>query len=290
MKVYFHKFWPGFLEGTNPNTVHFFLELFRRVFNTDIFVERNYNNATILCENVWSASESLINAKHWKYSFLVTGESVVSFGELPDPYNSFTCFLSGKDPKTGLKWINFPVFSSYLFCNNKFMQPVDKVPQKMVCAVIANHRGQTRNRFLDRLEAKMRVEYGGSYRNNIGYCVGGNFNSNELLAFMRQYKFVVTMENNEEDYYITEKICNGLFAGVVPIYWGSSNICEYFNKDRIIHLEGGSDEEIDRVINKMISMDDTTYLEMVNSTILVNPLSHIIDEIALDIKSVINNQ
>lgn len=290
MKVYFNKFWPGFLEGTNPNTVHFFLELFRKVFNTDVSIEKNYNNASILCEAACSASDSLIYAKQWKYSFSVTGESVVSFGEFSDHYNSFTCFLSGKDPKTGLKWINFPLFSSYLFCNNKFMGPVDRVPQKMVCAVIANHKGQIRNRFLDKLEAKMHVDYGGGVRNNIGYCVRGDHNSNELLAFMRQYKFVVTMENNEEDYYITEKICNGLFAGVVPVYWGSPNICEYFNKDRIIHLENGSDEEIDRVINKMISMDDTAYLEMVNSTILVNPLSQIIDKIILDIQAVINNQ
>jgi len=291
IRIHFNKFWPGFLEGTNPNTVLFFIELFRRVFNTNIIIEYNYNNADILCEGApTSINDSLIYMKQWKYSILVTGESVVSFGAFSDHYNSFTCFLSGANPLTGLKWVKFPLFSSYLFCNNnKFMEAVTTVPKKMVCAVITNPKGSIRNKFLDRLESKMSVEYGGNYRNNIGYCVGGDHNSNELIDFMRQYKFVITMENNEEDYYITEKICNGLFAGIIPVYWGSPNIGKYINNDRFIHLKNSSDDEIDRVINKMLNIDDDTYLRMVNSNILVNTLTNIIEEIATDIKLVLNS-
>lgn len=287
IRIHFSMFWPGFLEGTDPNTYLFFLELFKRVFNKTIIVEYNYNNADILCENASTISTSLIYSKQWKYSFLVTGESVVSFGAFSDHYNSFMCFLSGANPLTGLKWVKFPLFSSYLFCNtNKFLSPVDKVPQKMVCAIIANTKGSVRNKFLDKLETRTHIEYGGSFRNNIGYYISGNHNSNELIEFMRQYKFVVTMENNEEEYYITEKICNGLFAGIVPIYWGSPNVSQYFNSDRFLYLKNNSDNEIDRVINEMLNMDDNSYLKMVNSPILIN--TDVIDQIVTGIKLVLN--
>jgi hypothetical protein len=163
------------------------------------------------------------------------------------------------------------------------MRPIIYVPPKMVCAIISNPCGMVRNKFLDKLEQKTHVYYGGSYRNNIGYCIGGDHNSNELIDFIRQHKFVITMENSEEDYYITEKICNGLFAGIIPVYWGSPNICEYFNSNRFLHLT--SENEIDNIVDKMMNMNDETYLKMVHSTILVN--TNNIDPIVEDIKNIL---
>jgi len=278
MNICFHKFWPGFLEGTNPNTVHFFIELFKRVFDTLIVVS-DYNNADVLCENACGVHDSLIYKKKWKYSILVTGESVVR-SEFSEHYNSFDVFLSGLKPD--IKRVKFPVFISYLYCNDK-MKPIAYVPPKMVCAIISNPCGTVRNKFLDKLEQKTHVYYGGNYRNNIGYCIGGDYNSNELIDFIRQHKFVITMENSEEDYYITEKICNGLFAGIIPVYWGSPNVCEYFNRDRFLHLT--SENEIDNIIDKMMNMNDETYLKMVHSTILVN--TNNIDPIVEDIKNIL---
>ena len=286
IRVYFNNFWSGFLEGTNPNTVYFFVELFKRVFNSDIHIECNYNDADILCENAASNESSLIYKKQWKYSFLVTGESVISFGDCVPHYNKYTCFLSGLQPSIHLKRVKFPLFISYLFCNNtKSLPSVASIPDKLVCAIIGNPKGKVRNKFLDKLEEKTRVAYGGSFRNNIGYCIGGDHNSSELINFMREYKFVITMENNEEDYYITEKICNGFFAGIVPIYWGSPNIGEYFNKNRFLHLTNDSDIEIERIINTIVNMTDETYIKMINIPILVN--SDLIEPLVNDIKSTI---
>ena len=129
----------------------------------------------------------------------------------------------------------------------------------------------------------MRVDYGGHFKNNIGYCIKGNYNSPDVINFIKQYKFVITMENSEEDYYITEKICNGFFAGIVPIYWGSPNVCEYFNRNRFLHLKSESD--IENIIEQMINMDDKTYLQMIHSDILV--YTNIIDPLVEDIKKAI---
>ena len=165
------------------------------------------------------------------------------------------------------------------------MPPVGTIPDKMVCAVIANPKGVVRNKFLDKLEKYVHVYYGGSFRNNIGYTIGGDHNSSELLHFMRNFKFVITMENNKEDYYITEKICNGLFAGVIPVYWGSPNITTYFNSDRILHLKDDSDAEIDSIISIMMHMDATEYIRKVNSPLLVT--TNLIDPIALEMKQLL---
>lgn len=283
--IFFNKFWPGFLELTNPNTVKFFIEIFKRVFKTDIVVEINLNNADILCEAVCNLSDSLIYKKKWKYSFLITGESVVSGGRF-DHYNRFSCFLSGLNPVLQPNGVKFPLFISYLFCNNTIsMVPVDKVPINTVCAVISNPKGKVRNKFLDELEKRTNVVYGGSYRNNIGCTIRGDHNSSELIEFIRQFKYIITMENNEEDYYITEKICNGFFAGTIPVYWGSPNASNYFNSKRFLHLKDGTDNEISNIIDTMLSMDDNTYLDIVNTEVLIN--KNLIDPIVKDIISII---
>ena len=284
-RIYFNQFWTGFLECTYTITVNFFINLFKNVFKTDIIIEHNITNANILCEHVCPPNKTLINSKQWKYSILVTGESVVS-DAMHEHYKLFSCFLSGTTPNCLLKRIKFPLCTSYFYCNSHLiMPPVSTMPTKIVCAVITNPKGIVRNKFLNTLEKHIPVCYGGTFRNNIGYKIRGDHNSNNLLNFMRQFKFVIAMENNEEDYYITEKICNVLFAGVIPIYWGSPNVTQYFNEDRFLHLKNDSETEIDYIINKMINMDSTTYNRIVNSHILVN--TEFIEPIATEMKQIL---
>jgi hypothetical protein len=40
---------------------------------------------------------------------------------------------------------------------------------------------------------------------------------------MRKYKFCVAMENSIRQDYMTETLWDGLMAGCIPIYMGSSN-------------------------------------------------------------------
>ena len=290
--IYFNHFWDGFLQGTDPVSVSFFVELFTRVFNTPVIIEESMNNASVLCENACLIHNSAINKKLWAHSILFTGESVVSFGNLSDShyshYSQFSCFLSGLATNRELKQIQCPLFISYLFCNqHKCMDPTNSIPKEIACAVIGNPKGHVRNKFLDKLEKVTSISYGGRFRCNIGQPISGHYSSSDIFNFMKQYKFVITMENNEEDYYITEKICNGFFAGIIPIYWGSPNISEYINTERFLHLKNDSDEECDRVINQMMSMDNEMYLKIVHSPILKNNIDIMIQQIAQDIKSIL---
>ena len=101
--------------------------------------------------------------------------------------------------------------------------------------MISNPNGQIRSRFLQALEqSDLKITYAGRYKNNIGGPFIHPFGSLEFNAFASQFKFIITMENSQQENYITEKILQGLFAENVPIYWGSPNIGEYINKGRFI--------------------------------------------------------
>ena len=290
--IYFNGFWNGFMEQTDPVSVSFFVELFGRVFNAPIMIEPYIENASVLCEHAGIIHNSAIHMKQWMHSILFTGESVVSFGNLSDDkyrhYPQFSCFLSGLATNKDLKYVQCPLFISYLFCNqNKSMTPIQMIPKEMACAVISNPKGNVRNKFLDRLEKHIPISYGGRFRCNIEQPISGHYSSSTIFNFTKQHKFVITMENNEEDYYITEKICNGFLAGIIPIYWGSPNVAEYINEERFLHLKNDSDEECDRVIHQMISMDNETYLKMIHSPILIKDINTMIQQIAQDITSML---
>jgi len=100
---------------------------------------------------------------------------------------------------------------------------------------------------------------------------------------MKEYKFVIAFENSEEDAYITEKIINPFRANVIPIYWGNRRISDYFNTDRIIHLNDLS--KIDEVIKQVIDIDKNNdkYLKIINQPI------HDILNIQININTICND-
>ena len=93
------------------------------------------------------------------------------------------------------------------------------------------------------------------------------------------------MENNQESYYITEKIINGFRAGIVPIYWGTPNVTKYFNPNRFLQLKSDSDSDINEIINKIINMTDDEYISMINTPIFIKNNDELLSELISDIKS-----
>jgi hypothetical protein len=53
---------------------------------------------------------------------------------------------------------------------------------------------------------------------------------------MNDYMFSVAIENDSYTTYFTEKITDCFASGTVPIYWGTPDIGNYFDKDGIIEL------------------------------------------------------
>ena len=283
MLVYFNYFWNGFLEETDPVNARFFIKLLSEVYNTEIYCSNNPDDATILVESIFG-NNSFIEYKSWKSTFLFAGESYYS--DCAKKYlHLYTCIIGFK--KTHNNFVECPLFIPYIVCNVYQYEPVTTVPPHSASVIISNGSGHVRNLFLNKLEQKINLLYGGNYKNNIGGTIPGLYNSNNTINFYKQTKFTVTMENSIEDYYITEKIINGFRAGTIPIYWGSSNIIKYFNPKRFLLLDNSSDDTISNLIDKITNMSDHEYLSIVREPIFNIPFDTLFNTVVTSIKLII---
>lgn len=65
------------------------------------------------------------------------------------------------------------------------------------------------------------------------------------------YKYSIIIENSREPDYFSEKLLDCLICECIPIYWGASNISEYFNMAGIIECKSLED-----IINAIGSVED----------------------------------
>ena len=61
--------------------------------------------------------------------------------------------------------------------------------------------------------------------------------------------FSLVIENTNHHNYFTEKITDCILLKSIPIYWGCSNISEYYNPDGILHFN--SDDDAIDIINSL---------------------------------------
>jgi hypothetical protein len=299
MKIFVHGFWRGFVENTDGIGIKLFLIVFSLLYDTNVEVSSNYEECDLLIESVFS-NDTYLFKKNWMHTYLLNGESSQNSSKFcgqdrVDLFPSYSCILSGEEKKQNT--VSLPLFIPYIYSNlhvysmimNPALEKRISIPNKMCCAIISNGGGKVRNLFLDALEKVVDIHYAGMYRNNVPR-IKGNYFSKETCDFISQYKFIVSMENSREDTYITEKIINGFVAGIIPIYWGSSKVFDYFNKDRFICLEQDDEASIQRVIDEVIrlSRDPVAYLAKINQPVfLPHHDKHTIVYMVKDVASVI---
>lgn len=279
MKLFVYGFWSGFIEKTNPVDISFFIDLFTRVFNTSIEIS-NYEESDILLETIFE-NNTFLYSKKWKYTFLFSGES-----RLNTWYKDYTCVLYGEKNHSNI--INVPLFIPMLFCNQRLQNLSEnkKIPTKNICAIISNEGGKERNYILEQLEKIIEIDYAGSYKNNVSK-IDEMYNTPEFIDKVSEYKFIISMENSRGETYITEKILHGFHAGIIPIYWGSLHIIDYFNEDRFIYVRDMNDiDEINKKIEEIMDLlsNKEKYLEMVNKPVYKTNLENMMQNITKDIR------
>jgi hypothetical protein len=233
------------------------------VYKTDVLITFDPNIADVLIENT-QIQHSFINHKEWKHTYLFSGESY-----LHSNADKYSCVLFGNRNHKNI--VNVPLYIPYYVCSfdesyiteNKVVAVTD-VPKNEVLVIISNANGTVRNKFVELAEKHLDVTFAGNYKNNIGGPLQACYNTSDFRDYVSKFKFIVAMENSEEDTYITEKITHGILSGSIPIYWGSKRVSDYFNSERFLEIKGSDD--IMNVINKMKNMTDSEWLEMVNKT------------------------
>lgn len=261
IKLYFNGFWSGFHDGTNATNDKFFIELFKQVYQTENIIITNYENANILVENT-QVNDSKKFSKSWLHTYLFSGESYIR-----SDLHEYTCVLYGRRNYKNV--VNCPEYIPYIYSSysesiineNKSVER-SSIPPNDCVVFITNPNGPTRNAFLSELEKHMKITYAGNYKNNIGGPITDYYNSEKFHNYISQFKFIITMENSQEDTYITEKITHGLFAKTIPVYWGSKRVHDYINPQRFIYLE--NENKINEVVTIMKNMSNEEWLSCVN--------------------------
>jgi hypothetical protein len=283
-QVFVNGWWPGFVEGTDGVHFGFFKKLLSDTFGTEIHLTTNLHEADILMESFFQPS--IFYRREWPISIFFSGEGTVP---LPSHINQYSCVLGAQNVG---KFVNCPLFVTYEYSKPAtYPSSITTVPTKPLCSIISAspNRGITNARIhlLEFLKQNaIPIDFGGSYQNNIGYKVPGQYYEQPIIDFQKQYRLVCAFENCCLEHYITEKILNPLRAGTVPLYLGSNKIDTYINEDRIVHVDphnfGGCLEEIQRLLT-----DNAYWLEKVNRPIFKKPLDQIIAEIVANLKTLL---
>jgi len=253
--VLFRGFWPNFTP--HCAVAKFFLEIIKNIYQEDeITTASSFQEASILFESCFDGTA--LPWKPWHASgdgrpktFLFSGESY----NLPN-WKDYDIVFSGETITAHSNIVPLPLYQLYLLDIGEPPQPEHRLmPEKDVLVMISNPNGQVRSHFLQALETSdLKITYAGRYKNNIGGSFTHSFGTPEFNTFASQFKFIVTMENSQQENYITEKVLQGLFAENIPIYWGAPRIADYINPQRIVSLKEesfGDKSSIKETIERM---------------------------------------
>eukprot|EP00026_Physarum_polycephalum_P006161 Phypoly_transcript_06202.p1 GENE.Phypoly_transcript_06202~~Phypoly_transcript_06202.p1 ORF type:complete len:603 (+),score=94.83 Phypoly_transcript_06202:168-1811(+) len=82
------------------------------------------------------------------------------------------------------------------------------------CNMVTN----SRNAYVTELQKHIKVD-------SLGKCMRNkNPTSNNKRDMIKNYKFLLSFENSNCNDYVTEKVYDGMYAGVVPVYMGAPNV------------------------------------------------------------------
>lgn len=167
----------------------------------------------------------------------------------------------------------------YFFTHDKEL--INYNPEKFLFVIPASWRGQFPDHDVNFYENKQKLvsfcyshktmTNGHRYRHEIAKLVkdkvdlmgmGANkfFPHTERVRAYKDYMFTIIIENDDYDYYYSEKIMEPYWAGTIPIYWGGSHNDNEIKKVFDIDLNGiitfNNTEDLLNIIN---SLDKNLY-------------------------------
>jgi len=111
-------------------------------------------------------------------------------------------------------------------------------------SLISSHdRWESRTAISNQISSISPINFAGAFRHNDD-SLWNEFHNNKI-DYLRQFRFNICPENTNAYGYVTEKIYEALYAGCVPVYWGSNNCPdeEVLNRDAIILFDPNSDNK-----------------------------------------------
>ncbi len=247
--------------------------------------------------------------KHYEIEFSDNPDYLFysNFGKEHLKYDCIKIFSTGEcvipnfnecDYATGFDYIDFsdrylrlPLCSSMVRNGKSILETaynrgedLPEVKEKKFCSfVVSNAKGMyARTAMFNLLNTYKKVDSGGKYLNNIGYCV------DDKRLFEHEHKFCLTFENTRYPGYTTEKISDAFSSGAIPIYFGDPLVDRIFNPKAFINVSDFSDFNDAFEYIRKVDNDDELYQSILNEPIYINRpngleeledfLCHIIDQ------------
>jgi len=168
-------------------------------------------------------------------------------------------------------YVPFCLFSNHIYKNRKFKNR----NRKYFLAYCSSRPIYEREYMFDLFVKKKGIHlchsFGkcyGRYKNTKIKDVPEGFMNEDLIDIYKDYKFVLTMENECKDGYITEKIINAFYSGAIPIYWGSKNINDFFNPESFINVNNF--KSFEDCVNYVVNMTNYEIYYMTKQNIYKN--------------------
>ena len=235
----------------------------------DINIEfRNDSTCDFIIKSVFVNNEKVWNTNLKKYIYW-SGESYIpSESEYQTKYIYITTTTVITTNTNNNIYIPYVLFSSHLYKERLFVNNERKYLLAYCNSNKVKEREHFYNLFIEKTSDTLCHAHGkccGKYKNTQKPKAVGNWCDVHLINIYKDYKFVIAMENKRVDGYVTEKILNAFYSGAIPIYWGSSNINDFFNKNAFINVSDYN--SFDECINYILSMDELTIKQMQNEPI-----------------------
>lgn len=124
----------------------------------------------------------------------------------------------------------------HLFKNQKNL--FAKKNKNLFCSFVYSQNNYIRETIFQNVNSKYKVDRFGRLDGfkNIGYT------ELDKLNVISNYKFNLAIENTLKKGYVTEKLLQALFAGCIPIYYGSEYAKKDFNSQKFIYIDDFSEE------------------------------------------------
>ena len=133
------------------------------------------------------------------------------------------------------------------------------------CVLINKHDpAGTRELVYNGVKDILDVKLAGQWRNNTRELWDDFGNDKE--AYLRTFKFNICAENNNTEYYVTEKIFDAFIAGCIPLYYGALNDPEpgLINREAVIfwNKEGNNEENREKI--RELKNNESFYQEFIS--------------------------
>jgi hypothetical protein len=129
-----------------------------------------------------------------------------------------------------------PYFSFAEFLLQGKHVPLGEIEKPMTVMFMANNCGSKNNReglVRAMMKSSLKVDSVSRCLNNVN--VPGSEKADKG-KFQRKYPLYLAFENQNVDDYMTEKLWGALAAGVIPVYWGASNVWHHVPPKSIINV------------------------------------------------------